>query len=311
MSGYVYPRLSRWDFGIFRLLGPGLGNLLFPWARAIVAARQYGLVPIWPTWPQLKIGPLLRGESDLRFYSGLFRNPGYYVDGAEKLWILTASRTHSEDSLARYQQDALGRGRILLRFAGMNGLFSPFVEQRAMVREELLRMSHPEHLCGLSHDFRNSITVHIRLGDFLPFDDASMRAGQHNMQLPIGWVVDTIKVIRGELGQDIPVWVFSDGRDSELRKILDMPGVTRLRFGSGLADMLAMSQSNVLIVASTFSMWSAFLGAVPSVYYPGQLRQALMPQHRGFEVEWEPGSPPERSILEAIEKRRDAAPCPK
>ena len=76
---YVYARLSSWDFGVLRVFGAGLGNLLFPWARSMVLARSAGLIPIFPTWPQLKLGPIFRRERDARTYQDLFRPTSEYI----------------------------------------------------------------------------------------------------------------------------------------------------------------------------------------------------------------------------------------
>src|ERR1035441_7562623 len=89
---YACVRFSKWDFGAFRWLGPGLGNLLFPWARFVLATKERGLTPIAPTWPAIKIGTLLRKELDARFYFGLFQaGPGHVV-GWRKLWLVRPPR---------------------------------------------------------------------------------------------------------------------------------------------------------------------------------------------------------------------------
>lgn len=302
MRQYAYAVLSRWDFCAFRLLGPGLGNLLFPWARMVVAAGDQGLSMLWPTWPQIKMGPVLRRDSDTRFYAGLFRNPGDYIDGLEKLWIRMSAR-YIEEPVWRSSAEKVSNlvGGVVC-FKGMDGLFGPILQHRKTVREELIRMTRPEHLTGLSHDFSQSITVHIRLGDFQPFDNAKMRSGAFNVRLSLKWVMETIHRLREGLGEGYPVWVFSDGSDKDLRDLLALQNVKRLHFGSALADMLAMSRSRALIVSSTFSMWSAYLGAVPSIYYPGQLRQRLIDNRDGWEMEREPGEGIGRVFLDVLSR---------
>jgi len=302
-NAYLFTRLSRWDFGAFRLLGPGLGNLLFPWARMVVAAREQELRMLWPTWTQIKLGPVLRREPDRRFYTGLFRNNGGYIDGPEKLWIRTSARYIKESAWHHSAEELSNREKILVCFSGMEGLFGPILQHRGIVHEELMRMTRLEHLVGLSHDFSQSITVHVRMGDFLPFDDACMRSGAFNVRLPIEWITETIRRLRDRLGGEYPVWVFSDGSDEDLRNLLTLSNVKRLHFGSALADMLAMSQSRVLIVSSTFSMWSAYLGAVPSIYYPGQLRQRLIHDRENWEIEREPGEEISRVFLNILSQK--------
>jgi len=266
----------------------------------VVAANKYCCPMVWPTWPQLKIGPLIRGELDLRFYNNLFWNPGNYIDGLRKAKILLTYKKVKEKDLLGLLNTLSFSENVLVTFEGMSDMFLPIRGYRSIVLKELLRIVKPQHTSGLSFDFSYSITVHVRLGDFKPFNDNLLRKGSFNIRLPMEWIVDTVNQLRSFLGSCCPVWVFSDGKDGELRDLLRLPNTFRLHFGSALADMLAMSKSSVLVVSSTFSMWSAFLGSVPSIYYPGQLRQKLIPERLGWEVEHEWGEPFASEFLEAV-----------
>src|SRR5262245_59443548 len=93
--GYTYALLGGRSFGFLRAGGPGLGNCLLPWARSVVFARRHGLTPIWPAWPQINIGPLLRREADLRTYIGFFR-PNDAVHGLAKARLLSTRSRASE-----------------------------------------------------------------------------------------------------------------------------------------------------------------------------------------------------------------------
>lgn len=296
---YACTRLGKWDFNFFRLLGPGLGNLLFPWARMVAASKQNGWRMLWPTWPQLKIGPIMRGERDKRFYADLFRNPGYYVDGAHKAWIRLRQRRF-EESVSNSERVAMDKELIV--FQGMDGLFSPILEQRDLIHSSLIEMTRPEHLAGLSHDFSGAMTIHIRMGDFRSASDSMLRAGAFNVRLPLPWIKDVIAYTRAELGHSLDVFIFSDGSDTDLRDLLTIPRVRRLNFGSALSDMLAMSRSRLMVVASTFSMWSAYLGNVPSIYYPGQKRMPLL-DSRDAEIEFEAGMGAPVEFLQRINAR--------
>lgn len=285
---YAYAELSQWDFELFRLLGPGLGNLLFPWARMVMAAEKDGLRMLWPTWPQLKLGPLLRRERDARFYGDLFHNPGEYIGGVRKFLI---RKTYSKIDEVIYGGGSVPDRKLersVVYFSGMDGMFEPILSHRATIQCELLRMCRSKHLQGLQHDFSKSITVHLRLGDFRKPDDALLRSGEFNVRLPLNWIKESILYLRSQTKRCIPVWIFSDGTDEQLRDLLCIPDATRLNFGSALADMLAMSRSNALVVSSTFSMWAAFLGSMPCLYYPGQMRQQVT-LHPRLEIEREVG----------------------
>ena len=85
---YVYPKLSEHDLGFVRLGGAGLGNILFAYARAAVFAREHDCQLIWPTWPSIKLGPILRREADKRFYNDLFSNQSGHIGGLKKMWLL-------------------------------------------------------------------------------------------------------------------------------------------------------------------------------------------------------------------------------
>ena len=83
---YIYPKLSEPDMNLFRLGGAGLGNILFTYARAVVyAAKNERIKIIWPTWPSIKLGPILRNEKDKRFYADLFKNNSGYISGLKKI----------------------------------------------------------------------------------------------------------------------------------------------------------------------------------------------------------------------------------
>jgi hypothetical protein len=65
----------------------------------------------------------------------------------------------------------------------------------------------------------------------------------------------------------LPVVVFSDGSDSELRPILGMPGVARARPMSAMDDIWGLASASVLVASSsTFSAWGAFLGNAPVIW---------------------------------------------
>ena len=50
--------------------------------------------------------------------------------------------------------------------------------------------------------------------------------------------------------------------------------------------MIALSRCKVLVSsASTFSMWASFLGQMPTIWFPGQMRQKLISNPNKFEGE--------------------------
>lgn len=234
------------------------------------------MIPVWPTWAQFKLGPLLRMEQDKRFYHDLFSPPEDYLSGLRKLEVLWGTPRIAERYLAEWED---APRRALVVFEGMEHYFRDILEDHALVRSELLRMTRAAHKRGLAVNFGRTISVHVRLGDFsvAPISDASGAASGHvNFRLPISWYVEAVSEIRRGVGEAWPVHVFSDGTDRELEQLLRLPGCSRAGFGSGLADMLALSRAHVLVASgSTFSMWASFLGRMPVVWHPTQIRQRL------------------------------------
>lgn len=275
---YVYPKLSAYDFYLFRLFGGGLGNLLFPWARAQLAARRLGCEFVEPTWPQVKIGTFVRREPDLRFYKGLFEPEEKSVVGLERIRLLLTRNRISEaeyecEKFINWDRD------LVVEFSGLGRYFEPLIGHACFIKEKLVAITKKKHLNALSHDFSESITVHVRLGDF----------AIGNLTTPISWYIRAISSLRRKIDKSWRVWVFSDGADEQLRELLSLPNVARLGFGSSIADMLAMSKSRILLGGrhSTFSRWAAFLGEMPSIWPQEPLR--LRCQKNGLELESQDG----------------------
>src|SRR5689334_20159116 len=105
-SIYGFPDIGR----------AGLGNLLLPWARCEIFCRQQNIPMLAPQWTQPKIGPVLRGERDKRYYMGLFNNRGY-VRGVKRWALVAMSRKIDEKA---FDPAAVRDGkRTLVRFSGL------------------------------------------------------------------------------------------------------------------------------------------------------------------------------------------------
>lgn len=284
------------------MVGPGLGNLLFPWARAVVFARKRQLPVVWPTWPQVKIGSLIRRERDTRFYTDLFQRPENYVGGLARVRALASSTRISEQEAAT--RSALGT-RQLVVFKGMDGLFSSILDASTLVRDELLSMTRDEHKAGYQE--QPGVAVHVRLGDFLPAPEATLERGAYNYRIGLPWYLAKLQQLQRVIG-DAPVDVYSDGSDEELEPLLALPRVRRRFHGSAIADMLALSRARVLIASgSTFSMWASYIGRMPVVWHPGQLRQRLYGSSPGAEIESAETSELPTEFLEHVRSAVDDA----
>ena len=304
MSGSIYTFASfrrGESFGL-RLGGPGLGNLLFPWSRAVVFAKKHNLKRINSTWRTLKLGPIIRGERDKRFYTDLFKENE--IGGLKKTILLNfAKKVDEKDAEEALRTHSLWP-RVIV-FKGLENSFYPVLNDHETVKRELLKIVSPRHKEAADKFEKNGISVHIRMGDFtIPPNEDVIRAGKWNYRLPIKWYANVIENIRKTTGKEVRVNIFSDGTDEELREVLKLPNTHRCFYGSAISDLLALSESPILIAsASTFSMWASYLGRMPTIWFPGTHRVKMFKKDESFEDTLDYNQPISDRLKFEIEKR--------
>lgn len=231
---YVYADLPR----------TGLCNMFFPWARAELYARDHAVKMIAPKWVKVnRIGPWLRGERDKRYYFRQFTNDGY-VAGMEKWWALHIARNSVAviSGMGRYFRDIEGEHEFLL--------------------EALTKITSPNILSAIEKLPDEFIGVHIRRGDFATI----------GMAQPMDYYLRGIQRAQQIGGENLPVLIFSDGREDEMLPITSRMDVKLMPPGPALQDMLSLARAKVLVGTnnSTFSGWAAFLGRMPNIWKGGE-----------------------------------------
>lgn len=284
----AWPRLSKTDLLFVRLGGDGLGNLLFTWARCLVACEAHGWRMVWPTWSSFKPKNWRVNRHDKRRYSKLFRPPPGVIAGIRKPAEILGRKWFSEDEVAA----ATAHRRALVVFRGRGSYFDDFRPQHALILQRLLEMTRPRHLAGYSRAVAAPIALHVRRGDFEVCADAREIALRDNTALPIEWYIAALEAVREQLGRQVEAEVYSDGSDEQLQPLLSTPGVVRRDWGSSIADLLALARARLLIASgSTFSMWASYLGQAPTLWHPGKLQYRLLLDHPEREFEWCPDQP--------------------
>jgi hypothetical protein len=220
-----------------------------------------------PRWTQIKIGPLLRGETDLRCYTGQFCASHHEVGGLHRYGVLA---THHMVPESQRRLDAGHRSLIV--FEGVARYFEPLNGYNAILRRELESVVRPEWLDVVSKTEVPAIGIHVRLGDFAPARSETDFITRGGIRTPVEWFAGALQRIRSNAGNVVPAFVVSDGRAGELSELLSMPAVTWLRSGSAISDLLLLAKAKIIIASggSTFSAWAAFLGEIPAVSIPGQ-----------------------------------------
>lgn len=237
---YVYPQLSvkkSQDLGFFRLGGPGLANCLFVGARAHLRAKREGLEMLRPTWERFGLGQWIRREKDKRLYQGLFKG--------ESIWA-----SLRKAFIIRFSKDVVVE-------EGLGHFFEDIIEDYDEVVKWFYDSVDPEAIKSVPKSMKESVAVHIRLGDF-----------PQKLRMPNSWYKELLLQARKCAGKDVDIQVFSDGSDEELKEILEIPGARRVFYGNALADIVAISRCGMLIGGSysTFATWGAFLGQLPSIF---------------------------------------------
>jgi hypothetical protein len=234
----------------------GLGNLLFPWARAALAAHQSGVELLPPKWFKFRVGPYLRGDIDKRRYQNLFRRAAPAAK-ARRDWLLRTGTLLSETGEVKRP----GRGPRILTVQGMYPCFERIDGFRELIYERLLADARPGAI-GSRPVAEPYVAVHIRLGDFRrPENDPGTQL--INLATPVSWFMEALLTVR-RIGWEGPLVVCSDGTDQELAPILRLPDVTVQRGQNALTDLMTLAGGRVVIGSgSSFSSWGAWLGGAP------------------------------------------------
>lgn len=255
---YHYPRLSRLDLGVLRSPGPGLGNLLFPIARALIGRQIHGGTFVYPTMRQVKIGPVLRGEIDKRTYGDVLR-PRRTSDWRE--WaaahLVRAAGEHALPAGGGANPGADAR----IVYEGLGDYFLALAGHAPMVRQWLAANGQFSGLLAEDYD----IAVHVRLADFT--DDDGSHDG-FNIRQPWTWYRAALDEARRRSGKDAPtIRLFADVAPAQALSGIGTEGATVDAAGNALTAMMNLSRARILVTSrSTFSMWGAFLGNCTAIW---------------------------------------------
>lgn len=257
---------------------------------------------IAPQWWQYDVFALWQRNRRSRCYFGMLNQPKDAIRGFERLFRLALLPHVEEPAWPGLQVSETGGSKIV-DFYGIGNYFENLVHHRDYVRAELLAMVRQSHLGRTDVDFKNSIMVNVRLGDFTA--PAVNCPGSYNQRTAIEWYTGAVQELRGTFGTDWPVYIVSDGTDDELRALLRLENTHRLKV-ENLAGLLTLSRAHVLVASgSTYSMWASFLGHMPVLWPPGQRRQRLYPGHSEAEPEWSPGVRFSTGFVEAVARRSE------
>lgn len=257
----------RWSVGrqVSRR-GAGLGNEIFPWAKAIIGAEITGARVVEPSWR----------TSRYAFGDGL---RGSVAETATHVRASTLSRRtefRSSDYLSsphidyrQALQSAISDGVVsrgatsLVHSSGMHGGYLGIYSAREQLRARLFSDADAARaIAAVSAARKVAVTVgvHVRRGDFA--STGGLAPGAFNVATPAGWFASLVDSLGQQLSTPVQVVIASDSPSATFVGTQGSAGPPAMRPGrSPLADLGALSACDIVLPSiSSFSMLSLFLG---------------------------------------------------
>lgn len=224
----------------------GLCNVMFKLAASISLALDNDVEYLFSNEfiRQIDKDIVCGGFDDYRiYYDNILRN----IKFIDKL--PSGYRTHSEPWSFNYGQIPYNKGENLL-------LYGYYQSEKYFINNKdfIINLFKPtneiqEHILEVIPNIKNSISIHIRQGDYLNLPD-------YHPQQSIDYYISAINL----LGVDKNYLIFSDGLDG-IKNMFDfIPNKQFITLGKDYLDLYAISMcEHNIICNSTFGWWGAYL----------------------------------------------------
>jgi hypothetical protein len=265
--------------------GAGLGNKLFPCARAYLLSRVLGAQCLPPA-----------SGIDRRSYRQHFATPRL-----DRLWHRLLARTLPSVNFGEAEYLKHGGGDVsdaFASFAEAHGLASrtplvvvtpgmwgglPPIERalefvRGVLYNSRFAAANLAELAARLDPAKLTVAMHVRLGDFRSTDEVDAAAGfqgRFNVSLPMPWFLSIGQQLRSALGERLQFQIFSDGNAAQLETLREalQPVSTACTRPGDVSDLLAMSKADALIcTVSSYSVCAAALSRAHYVWFRPQLQ---------------------------------------
>src|SRR5262245_18188774 len=185
---YAYPRFARQS---------GIGNRLFPWARAYLFAKDHEAKLIWPNWEHFRVGSLFKGGVRWRDFPGKiyllgnFTPDHTYVSGLRKQIILRTGQKLAE--LDRFQIKYNSDSLLTIVFDGDRNHFTDLAGSQAILKNALIRIASPAVMSSVQTTLP-PIALNIRRGkDFRDPEDPGEFVTSGGLRTPLEWFIMTLQ----------------------------------------------------------------------------------------------------------------------
>lgn len=265
-------------FVIANIPRTGLGNKLFVWAKAyIFAKKNHKKLIVWG-WVHVSKNNLMFWRKNSRIYAGYFNNK-FNLWYLIKYWIrliLFRKSICDENQLENCNNCKIVEFNKIPHWSDF---FKGIRENYELVTEGFFNMLKPDILSEYKNLKNPVLAVHIRMGDFRklkPGEDFKKVGG---VRTPMEYFINCIHEIRKKTHQNLPVTIFSDGNNDELKEILMLPNVEKSENTKDILDLLQMSKAEVIICSagSTFSFWASFFSRAIVLIHPDHFHSYIRP----------------------------------
>jgi hypothetical protein len=216
------------------------------WARAYAFSYKHGF-PLYVTnWFHISLGSWWRWERSKRMYLGYFKPVPFLEKCKNKKKI--RSLPFVPEPMQPDAEPRIYLFEALFRTGDYFEEIRPFRDEIkngfiAILKQRLQKdyIQLPAPIMG----------VHIRRGDF--------KLG--STVTPIEFFISVVEFIRKSCGRLLPVTVFSDATNDELKVLLALPEISRAKPQPDILDLLQLSKSAVVVISigSSFSFWAGFM----------------------------------------------------
>lgn len=246
----------------------GIGNKLFPWARAKIFASSFDAKMLAQNWISIRGAAVTRGGIDYSKMLGkifLFNN---FINDNKEInrifWNLKYKKFCDSNTVSNLEEafsfSKMDNKLIIFRW-NTDHFFSDFELHRKLIIDSLYRITRPNILrrTFCDHPF---IGINIRLGnDFI--EQNSKENGYKKTSLE--WYLDNISNVR-DIHGNLPIYIVSDGSPKQLEVFKKFKDVTIKNNNRAIEDLLFLSHAQALMGSgnSSFSAWASFLGDMPT-----------------------------------------------
>ncbi|MBT1004476.1 hypothetical protein KIH31_17965 [Paenarthrobacter sp. DKR-5] len=257
--------------------GAGLGNEIFPWAKAYLASRALGLQLVDPAWrlnPRQYYRELGGGYGTAGAYFAALSAPG--IDISTDAYTATGEVDYFRAMSRIAQTHNFHRRQVLVHSSGMAGGYLGIRRARAFLRLRLL--SNAAVLHGLDilegEDPAVRIGVHVRGGDFGQAEEVTQ--SDFNQAIPLAWYSSQLDSLSHLLNLPLRVYVATNSSSQAIVDALTVRGEPPVVLkSSATAELSILTSCDLLITSiSSFSLLAAFLSDAPYVWHRDQLGEA-------------------------------------